>query len=201
MALDTLGRIVLFLLALAAGLGGTGVVLRKGRTAHLAWSFVFALAFGDAGLFGPGFLTPYKEFLEVLTDLVNPRATEATKATFQRISSGELPANVQDAALTLIVRNPSSTLEHDLDVAAKAAKTESSRAALQGALTNYKASVLQAAAALKVPSFEGLSPETRRAMARPLMHLPESKLEVLVPDAAERARVEKLRGSILRDTR
>lgn len=201
MTLDTVGRVVLFLLALAAGIGTTVILLRAGTAVHIILGYGFAGLFGGVGGFGPSFITPYKEFLQVLTDLVKPGETDAAKTALLKISSGDLPASVQDAALSLMVRNPSPTLEEDLNTAAKGAKSESSRNALQGALTSYKASVLQAAAALKGPNFEALSPETRKALARPLFHLPDTKLKVVVPDAAERARLETVRGSTFRDHR
>lgn len=94
---------------------GLGVVTVLGavvfRTIHpkegTPWGMlIFGVLLGGVGIWGPGFLKPYGEWIGNLSNLINNPGSESITTFIEGIEEGKMPEEIQKIGLNYIVDNP-----------------------------------------------------------------------------------------------
>src|SRR5260370_19934808 len=137
MGISDIGRWII--VAVGVAFLATALVLIV-KDAQRKWGLVVLLIFGTLflgiGVFGPGFLKDYSDFIKSIGAVLEMEksATPATYgAVFNKIAKGELPASYQELALAYAIDRPGKNMQQLLDEAISKATDTSGKAALENA--------------------------------------------------------------------
>ncbi|MFC1540205.1 hypothetical protein ACFL41_01795 [Gemmatimonadota bacterium] len=87
--------------------------------------YVFGVLLGGLGIWGPDFMTPYKDWLGVLSDLVTDPGQESVAAFLDIAGEERMPAELKEIGLDYIVENASPEMEAALNEAIEATPVNS----------------------------------------------------------------------------
>ena len=121
---------------------GVGVIVLLGAVAGtllgkaaktLALMWIFGGLLSGVGVYGPGFLASYSQFLRVMSPMVETPTDATYSAVLSRIGRGNLRPEHQEIALAYVLDRPLPDMEALLDDAIAEATDESGQAALTAA--------------------------------------------------------------------
>lgn len=163
-------------LALLAAVLGS---LRRPPPKGLWMPWIFGFAIAGVGVYGPVFLQSYTEFVKVLLEMQEAPSPKTYAQVFEKVGSGELPADYSEIALSYSLERPVEGMDRLLENAIKNATDPKGKEALLDAQKTLEGKQ-QAAEVLETAIERGtVPPETIRrldAATRSMLRISDERL-------------------------